>query len=587
MKIIDWNPGYYPDLSMADDSQKECYSKIVKKIEKGEYVEVGEKTSYLHCYILSLKRSTYDAVVSKTLPELESKCRNFIGLYMEAQPKVVSYIDFWLVILDCLQNKDPDTIIESLNRHIDFRVEHNLKVDKERSTVIFLHSKQVSPKTKVDSSYFVHLAPMNIKSLLTGTGKKYYDEICEYIKLILDADYDRTGINFLYKVYDFVDGYISIEMGEAFCMHDEDKEEEPQRKEYVFIKKVGTLEEILGTVLSKSYVAPAKSVKIKELKIPNRILSIEHKTFIKTLVKEAENAFRNDHNLKPIGEGWVSETILFKQIKAALPGIRVLQHSRPSFLGQQHYDVYIPKYKVAFEYQGDQHYKAIGLFGGEDGLANTQQRDQRKKELSFENGVVLCEVLPDYEVEEVIDALYEVITKHYPNATLLDWSDAVAAAKNALKETNANSDLTNITDEISNQVGRERNTDKQIDDKMKELLDSMKKSKFAGKETTVVPGVYSEESIARSAALANEFLAIQKRTMRYPQETVARLIDLMGRGYVQAYAYLELAKAYRRLKKTKSELFVLLQGKKDYNYDFDERIKTLIRRLDDRFIDSR
>ncbi|WP_252898792.1 hypothetical protein [Secundilactobacillus odoratitofui] len=45
----------------------------------------------------------------------------------------------------------------------------------------------------------------------------------------------------------------------------------------------------------------------------------------------------------------------------------------------QHYDIYFPKYKIALEYQGAQHFEAISIFGGEAGLKNAQERDKRKK----------------------------------------------------------------------------------------------------------------------------------------------------------------------------------------------------------------
>ena len=42
---------------------------------------------------------------------------------------------------------------------------------------------------------------------------------------------------------------------------------------------------------------------------------------------------------------------------------------------------------LAIEYQGQQHYVAVDLFGGEEGLKRTKQRDQEKLQLSKINGV--------------------------------------------------------------------------------------------------------------------------------------------------------------------------------------------------------
>lgn len=47
--------------------------------------------------------------------------------------------------------------------------------------------------------------------------------------------------------------------------------------------------------------------------------------------------------------------------------------------------------RVAFEYQGEQHYEPIEIYGGEQGLLSRQRQDQRKRELCAANGVVLIE----------------------------------------------------------------------------------------------------------------------------------------------------------------------------------------------------
>ena len=44
---------------------------------------------------------------------------------------------------------------------------------------------------------------------------------------------------------------------------------------------------------------------------------------------------------------------------------------------------------LAFEYNGQQHYKPVSLFGGEEGFKQTQERDKLKSKLCAENGVIL------------------------------------------------------------------------------------------------------------------------------------------------------------------------------------------------------
>ena len=68
------------------------------------------------------------------------------------------------------------------------------------------------------------------------------------------------------------------------------------------------------------------------------------------------------------------------------------------WLGLQSLDVYIPSLKIAFEYQGEQHYAATDFFGGEEKFKIRQERDARKRKLCLENGVTLIEWRYDEEI---------------------------------------------------------------------------------------------------------------------------------------------------------------------------------------------
>jgi hypothetical protein len=48
--------------------------------------------------------------------------------------------------------------------------------------------------------------------------------------------------------------------------------------------------------------------------------------------------------------------------------------------------------KIAFEYQGQQHFYPIGIWGGVGGLQDQQYRDKRKAKLCASNGIDLIPI---------------------------------------------------------------------------------------------------------------------------------------------------------------------------------------------------
>lgn len=60
---------------------------------------------------------------------------------------------------------------------------------------------------------------------------------------------------------------------------------------------------------------------------------------------------------------------------------------RFQWLKSQSLDFYLPQQNIAIECQGEQHFKALDFFGGENALKTTQKRDKKKLHLCKENGV--------------------------------------------------------------------------------------------------------------------------------------------------------------------------------------------------------
>ena len=122
------------------------------------------------------------------------------------------------------------------------------------------------------------------------------------------------------------------------------------------------------------------------------------------LGRTAENYFRKNIGVPAIGEGWVSETHLFYEIKNRLD-CEVIHHGKPKWLGRQHFDIWIPSLNVAIEYQGTQHDKPVDFFGGEKAFKENQKRDKKKRELCLKHNVRLIEVRKGYVLQEIIDEI--------------------------------------------------------------------------------------------------------------------------------------------------------------------------------------
>lgn len=105
--------------------------------------------------------------------------------------------------------------------------------------------------------------------------------------------------------------------------------------------------------------------------------------------RDAENKIRDTLGIVRIGEGWVSEMKLLKMIQGIFKDEEVIHQASPEWLGRQRFDIFIPHYKIAIEYQGKQHFQPIERFGGEEAFLKIQERDKRKAELCRENGVTL------------------------------------------------------------------------------------------------------------------------------------------------------------------------------------------------------
>lgn len=76
---------------------------------------------------------------------------------------------------------------------------------------------------------------------------------------------------------------------------------------------------------------------------------------------------------------FASEKRLYDSIRVRYPD--AVSQQRFPWLGRQSLDIYIPSKKTAIEYQGEQHYRSVEIFGGRKQYRRQRNLDRNKKRL--------------------------------------------------------------------------------------------------------------------------------------------------------------------------------------------------------------
>jgi hypothetical protein len=111
-----------------------------------------------------------------------------------------------------------------------------------------------------------------------------------------------------------------------------------------------------------------------------------------SLDRAIENAVRQEFGFRPVGEGWVGETMLYHIVARLYAEVDVRRRQRPAWLDGLELDIYLPEEGLALEYQGQQHFHPVKAWGGEEALRAVQARDARKAALCAERAVTLVAI---------------------------------------------------------------------------------------------------------------------------------------------------------------------------------------------------
>ena len=84
------------------------------------------------------------------------------------------------------------------------------------------------------------------------------------------------------------------------------------------------------------------------------------------------------------------------------------------YLGRKRYDFFIPSLNIAIEYDGEQHFKAVDHWGGEEALKRTQESDALKNDFCEYMGIDLLRI-PYWE----FDNIHEIVTNFIDTVKLM------------------------------------------------------------------------------------------------------------------------------------------------------------------------
>ena len=104
--------------------------------------------------------------------------------------------------------------------------------------------------------------------------------------------------------------------------------------------------------------------------------------------------------IESLGGSSHAEITILKMVKELLPTQKIISHFRPDWLNRLEIDIWIPEMNIGIEYQGEQHYHPIEIWGGEVGLKDLQIRDSRKRKICKERGVRLIEIKYDEAISK-------------------------------------------------------------------------------------------------------------------------------------------------------------------------------------------
>lgn len=101
-------------------------------------------------------------------------------------------------------------------------------------------------------------------------------------------------------------------------------------------------------------------------------------------------------------------------IDSILSDNQVKYYSEYSFddcknINKLRFDFFLPEYNTLIEYQGEQHYRSVPLFGGDEGYKRRQENDRIKRDYCKSNNIKLIEIPYTYSDNKIKETITNII----------------------------------------------------------------------------------------------------------------------------------------------------------------------------------
>lgn len=402
---------YYPTVESLNQDQLKYFRWFVKELGNDKTPDVQGNITYVFLALyLTINRFIKDHNYNQL-------SENFVALspYINEYDTIEKYAHKW----------HRDAALLAGNWQEVWEHGRKCKLD----TTIVSHCIFKDPSIKIFATDLYSFLDNNPG--LTNYGTDNINSVNKIADNILNEHQESEGENFFHSILSKYN-WATLSENDVLELADECEYSYTIRKFINALKKVGTKSTNTYTLFQsvpmdmvhrkENYKLEGFSMKTQtsiradnpeiRLKSVNPVLDLVILAKSKSILREAENLLREKRNLPRIGEGWISETKLYQEIKNHFDNTAVVQHARPEWLKPQHLDVFLPIHKIAIEFQGAQHIRPVDYFGGEKAFKQQKKRDERKVKLCQENNCQLIEVYQGYDKNEVFEKISIAINKN-------------------------------------------------------------------------------------------------------------------------------------------------------------------------------